>query len=231
MKPLICTLLFLMFALFGYGQKASQFNSWIYYYGKHKIGDKVKAQTMYCYCRNDFVKYWQQSLLRTGLHYDLHKYVELGAGYDWIILFPYGEQPVKQKRIEHRVFEHLVIKHSIAEFNISHTYRIEQRFFPARRSQRARYQFTVKYPLMKKEGGLTGMDLRLSNEVLLNIGKSNNGQYFGQNRFWLSLNFPFTNGLSVSPGYMNQYIVKGSGQVENNHTLMMGVVYGFDFRR
>lgn len=225
----------LIFLLGGYisahAQKADQFNSWWYYYGQHTISNKISVQTLYSWCRSDFVKNWQQSIFRTGINYHYEKSIEFGVGYDWVILFPYGEQPVSEKRTEHRIFEQLVLKQKISDLSVKHTFRLEQRFFAIGMRQRARYQFSVKHPLIKSESDRSLLDIKFSNELLLNVEQSSHGYYFGQNRLYIGVDIPVKNELTISSGYMNQYIRQGSGQVENNHTLMMGLTYNLDFRK
>ena len=230
-KTLIVLLALLFIGVHCDAQKVTQFNSWWYYNGNHTVSDKVSIQTLYAWCRSDFVREWLESNLKIGINYDYNRTIEFGTGYNWIVLFPYGKQPIPEKRTEHRLVEQLSVKQKVLNFALKHTYKLEQRFSTTGMRQRVRYQIAVKYPLIKSKSGQSKLGAKLSNELMLNIGKSNQGHFFGQNRLYCGFDIPFENSITLSPGYMNQYIVKGNGQIENNYTLMMGLTYNFDFRK
>ena len=231
-------LVFLIF-LFSYfsstdmcAQKAHQVNSWWTYAGNHRMHDKVSLHTVYSFRRSEFLKEWQQALLRVGLNYHFSDKVVFTAGYDWVTTYPYGDQPIAEKTTEHRIIEQVVIKNNFKYVNLSQLYRIEQRFSNEVLSHRVRYRMTAIVPLGKTESEKQKFFLSVFNEVFVNFGKKARGHYFDQNWFYAGIGYPFKKGVTLNAGYMNQYLVKADNKhIESNHTPQFGISYGFDFRK
>lgn len=81
---------------------------WYNYFGTLQFSKKIGMHTEYQFRRDHFITDWQQSLLRTGINYQLSPRVLLRAGYAWIETFPYGEIPINgmgKQFTEHRTFQ------------------------------------------------------------------------------------------------------------------------------
>jgi len=241
-------ILFLTCSLIGTSQKQvdDQFNSWWTYSGTHKITNKFSVSTLYSWRRSDFVKNWQQSLLRTGLNFKVTDNFTITPGYDWLVNFPYGKQPALTQSYEHRPYEQFTIKNKIGRFYIKHRYRIEQRFlqktglnsnnekesYGYKFRNRIRYRLTFTLPINHKTLDNKTLFLSVYNEVFINLGKGAGiAKPFNQNWFNTSLGYKVNNQISVKLGYQNQYLIKGNGNIERNHTFMFGISYNFDFRK
>lgn len=211
-------------------QKNTQLNSWWTYSGNHKISQKLSLHTLYSFRRNDFVANWQQSLLRLGINYHYSDKLTFTSGYDWVVTFPYGEQPIDEETTEQRVYEQIILKNTVGRFGIVHRYHLEQRFSNNTVKHRFRYRFTTKIPLGKRETDKRKLFLSIFDEVFINLGEQPTGHYFDQNWFYLGLGYPFKNGLTIQIGYMNQYLIKSKKtRIENNHTPQFGLSYNLDF--
>jgi len=224
------------FSVFAQKQVDNQFNSWWTYAGDHKIANKFSVHTFYSFRRNEFVKNWQQSLLRLGLNYHLNDKLILTPGYDWVVNFPYGEQPLPKQITEQRIFEQLIVKYKVGRISFIHRFKFEQRFVDLRKDyillQRFRYKLAVNIPINKNSMGDNTLFLSASNELFISYGKGTINNYFDQNRGYIGIGYKFDKVKTISLGYMNQYLLKKDNiHVENNHTLMLGFNYNMDFSK
>lgn len=230
----IVIVLFLQNIGFSQIEKSDEFHSWWNYSGNHKLNEKLSVHTLYSWRRNDFVSKWQQSLLRVGLNYKVTDNFIITPGYDWVVTYPYGEQPIKETFTEHRIFEAFTLKNKIGVVSIKQRYRLEQRIFSNSDllRQRARYRLTLDVPLNNKTITAKTFYLSAFNEVFINFGKGANTHYFDQNWAYLGLGFKYNSKLGFKFGYMNQYISKSDfTHIENNHTLSFGLNFNLDFSK
>ena len=212
-------------------QKADQFNSWWYYSGKYKVAEKVNIETLYSWSRHNFIKEWQQSKLRLGGSYDYLKNISFGAGYEWVVLFPYGAHPVPEKRPEHRIYEYFTIKNKIKKVSVNYGMLLEQRIMEDKTRHRLRLIFGAKIPIIRSKEGETKLGVSLSNQVFLDIDKYANNKNFSQNRIYGAFDIPLNNVFTLSLGYMNQYIIIKENRIENDHTLMVKLSHKVDFQK
>lgn len=227
--------------IFAQKQIANQHNGWYMYFGNHKLTDKVSLHTEYQWRRADVIKNWQQSLLRLGIDYKLTDAVMITSGYGHILTWPYGEQPVVEKFIEHRIWEQLVLTQRSNRFYFNHRYRLEQRWLEGNGGSgagdytyrnRIRYRFLVNIPLSKKEMSAGTLFLSIYDEPFIQFGKNFQRNYLDQNRLYLALGYQFSPKGNIQLGYLNHYVIKGDGlRAERNHTLQMSVTYNVDFRK
>ncbi len=236
MKKIMLSCCFFLFQFFGFTQvqKDNQFNSWFTYSGNHKMNEKYSIHTLYSFRRNDFVKNWQQSLLRLGINREIKENLIVTLGYDWVETFPYGEQPIAKQETEHRPFEQIILKNAVGRFKITHRYRLEQRFIENNSTylfrNRLRYRFILTVPLNHKKMGGKTFYFAAFDELFISVGKSIGSHYFNQNWAYLGIGYQFNEKTKMSIGYMNQYLPKNDDiRIENNHTLNIGFSHSFDF--
>ncbi|MEE4001008.1 DUF2490 domain-containing protein [Tenacibaculum sp. FZY0031] len=227
-KLLAVVFLFIVFK--SNAQKADQLNSWWYYSGKYQLTEKFNIETLYSWSRHNFVKDWQQSKLRLGTSYDHLKNISFGAGYEWVVLFPYGAHPVPKKRIEHRIYEYFTIKNKIKKVSVNYGMLLEQRIMKDKTRHRLRLVFGAKIPIIRSKEGETKLSISFFNQVFLDIDKYTNNKNFSQNRAYGAFDIPLNNALTLSTGYMNQYIIIKENRIENNHTFMVKLSHKIDFR-
>jgi uncharacterized protein DUF2490 len=194
MRRIVVILVFLPgFSVFAQKQVANQFNSWWTYAGNHKISSKFSVHTFYSFRRNEFVKNWQQSLLRLGLNYHLNEKVILTPGYDWVVNFPYGEQPLPRQITAHRIFEQLILKNNVGRTGVINRFKLEQRFIDIGNDniflQRFRYKLAVNLPINKKALGDNTFFISATNELFINYGRGTYNHYFDQNRAYIGLGY------------------------------------------
>lgn len=224
---IICLFIFTVFN--AKAQKADQFNSWWYYSGKYRLTKKINIETLYSWSRHDFIKEWQQSKFKLGASYNYLKRLSFGAGYEWIVLFPYGAHPVPEKRTEHRIYEYFTIKNKIKKVSVNYGMLLEQRIMKDKTRHRLRLILAAKTPVLRSTEGKTLVGFSLSNQVFLDIDKYAKGNNFSQNRIYCGFDIPVNSAFTLSLGYMNQYIIINEARIENDHTLMVGLFHKLDF--
>lgn len=212
--------IWLTFSLPCLAQKAHHFNSWWVYSGEYSVSERINVSPFYSWARHDFVKNWQQSLWRISFDFKFNKQISASQGYDWVILFPYGEQPLPARRIAHRIWHQLELKNKMGIVSLSDRLRWESRIIDGKLRPRLRYRLAAKIPLTS-HGYLPKISFSVFDEVFFSLGKYDKGNRFSQHRIYGGIDLGFFDHFSLSLGYMNQYIFKRSGKTESNHTLMI----------
>jgi len=204
-------------------------NSWWSYAGDHTLVDDWSLHTLYSFRRNDFVKNWQQSLLRIGPNFKISDYLTVTAGFDWLVNLPHGKQPVAKRFNEYRIFERFTLKNEVAMIDLKHRYQLEQRFVSGHLVRnRVRYRLTASIPL----GYDNPFSVVLFDEVFMKMGEGVVGQYLEQNWVYIGITCHFNKQASIKLGYMNQYLIKSDNMhIENNHTLSFGVSYNITIKK
>ena len=201
-------------------------NVWLDLSLKHKFSEKQSVSGLVSLRRNDFVADWQQSLVRINFNHKLSDNFTGTLGYDFAINFPYGQQAIDERFFEHRVVEQVSLKNTVSAWRISHRYRLEHRFLMLDETSlrnRFRYKLGLSHPLSIK-GEKTPWSFTMFNELFVHLRKTNPAHYFDQNWAYGGLDYMLTKHVSVSVGYMNQYLTKPDGiRTENNHTLIVGL--------
>ena len=127
MKKLLCYTLLMLIATLGHAQKVDQQNIWFTYNGDHKLTEKLTANTLVSIRRNDGLANPQQKLGRLLFNYNLVENFKVGAGYDYIVTVPYGEQPLPFNIKEHRIVLQAIAKSSIRKVKVGQLLKYEHR--------------------------------------------------------------------------------------------------------
>jgi hypothetical protein len=183
-----------------------------------KITSKISGHIEYLWRRDNFVKDWQQSLLRTGVNFKIHPQITLHAGYAWIETYPYGTYPlaaIPKRFPEHRIYEQVVVNSTVGKTSIMHRLRLEQRWlgrFTSTTSDkperfvylnRLRYMPRVDVPLSSK------IYASIYDEVLIGFGKNVNENVFDQNRVGLMVGYKAKKYFRIEGGFINQIVQLG----------------------
>lgn len=247
---IILTIIFFHLSLTTFAQRDKRtYNhntiGWYMYFGDHAITKKLGIHTEYQFRRIDIIKYWQQSLARVGVNYNLNEKAMLTGGYAFISTFPYGENPIAATGYpfpEHRAYQQLIFKNPIGRFDVSHRYRLEQRWLGIllpgkghkisewRYVNRARYMLRIAFPL--KGNTLEDKEpyLAVYDEILIGFGKNLRSNFFDQNRLYGAIGYKVNKQLKVEIGFLNQAVQQGNGTVfEFNNGLQVSIFHNMDF--
>lgn len=214
----------------------SRFSGWFASLNSIKTGKKTSIHTEFQLRSSDQVKQLQTILLRSGFNYHLKKNMVLTAGYGYIlnrrplnILSAFGH--------EHRIWQQFLVSHAIKKNQLSHRFRLEERYLERVASTngttffRDGYDYTTRFryfvrdiiPFSSAPVFTEGPFAALQNEVFVNVTDKNsvNGKFFDQNRFYVAAGYRFHKKFDLEIGYMNQYISGANKTFTNNHILQL----------
>ncbi|MEJ7647045.1 MAG: DUF2490 domain-containing protein [Chryseolinea sp.] len=217
-------------------------NAWLMYFGNHKFSSRIGLHAEIQWRRNDFFSENQQLLLRTGLDFYLKHDIRFTVGYAFIETYPYGEFAVPQAFPEHRIWQQLLVQQILGNVKLSHRYRLEQRMIgnsSTGQFQNGRYENRVRY-MAKATFNITNDDhpifAAVYDEVFINFGKDVAYNIFDQNRLYGAIGYTISPTFKVELGYLYQIILLRNldvatqkNQVENNHTLQIGLFSNLSF--
>jgi hypothetical protein len=177
--------------------------------------------------RDDFGLKAQQQQYRAGINYNFNKKTSVLVGYSFIETFPYGDMnyPISPSMVsfpEHRIYEQLVIKDQVGIVELTHRYRLEQRWVASqteayshhidewRHTNRFRYNLKFQLPLQgktidEKEWYFAGYD-----EIFFSFGSQVRYNLFDQNRSALLLGYKFSKSFRIEAGPFAQIVQFGS---------------------
>jgi len=195
---------------------------WYAYNGTFKLNKKWGIHTEYQWRRENVVKDWQQSLLRTGINYQVNKKLSLRLGYAWIETYNYGDIPINgfgKQFTEHRAFQMATVSDKIGMVEFSHRFMLEQRWIGRYSNasltkeddyffvNRFRYMVRMQIPLKGKTIADKTPYAAIFHEMFLGFGKNVNENVFDQNRLGLLLGYRFSSKLRIEGGFLNQIIL------------------------
>ena len=220
---------------------------WYNYFGTIKLGKKFSLHTEYQWRRDDLIRTWQQSLLRTGINYQIHPKAQLRIGYAWIETFPYGDIPINgmgRDFTEHRLYQMLTLTDKIATIDISHRFLLEQRWvgrysnadvvsedqFPF--LNRLRYMVRAQMPLRGREITDKTPYIAIYDEVMVGFGSNIGENIFDQNRLSILLGYRFSPLFRLEAGFINQIVqlgreVNNQNVYQYNNGLIVNTMFNF----
>jgi len=202
-NKIIATLTFMLVLPFYGLSQNSDLGNWLIYIGSKELKNGWNIHNEVQYRNYDAVGDLEQLLLRTGLGYNLtENNNNLLLGYGYILSENYvGETDQKVSVNEHRIFQQFTTKQKVGVLNLSHRYRLEQRFVEDDFKMRFRYFLGLKIPLQNKADGNNPLYLSAYNEIFLNT----KSEIFDRNRLYGGLGYQFSKQLRLELGYMNQF--------------------------
>ena len=224
---------------------------WYGYFGTFKLTKKVSLHTEYQWRRNNFITEWQQSLLRTGINYQVNPKTQFRFGYAWAETFPYGTIPINgfgKDFTEHRTFEMATITDKIGKIDLSHRFILEQRWVGRYTNanltkedeylflNRIRYMFRMQVPLKGETIANRTPYLAFYDEILIGFGKNVNENIFDQNRLGILFGYKVNDKVKFELGYLNQILqlgreVNGSNVFQNNKGIILNSIFNFDLTK
>jgi hypothetical protein len=217
-----------------------------------KVAERWSGHFEYQFRREDVVRTWQQSLLRTGINYRLNDQVTVRLGYAWIETFPYGDFPIQaagRQFPEHRTYQLAQLRNPVGRTDITHRFMLEQRWIgrfsnaqlprpdETVYSNRVRYMLRLQYPF-RKDAGPTGKTFYAAayDEVFVNFGQNVGVNVFDQNRLGLLLGYRFSPAFRLEGGYLQQIVqlpreIQERNVFQFNNGLIVNTILDLDLRR
>ena len=235
MKKQVYTVLILLCgAIAAKAQTQIQNSGWLFLMNSTKFNDKWGMHMDVQLRTNDDWDGLRNLLIRPGLTYYINENSDVTLGYLYTPTFLHLDGIAKSSITEHRIWQQYIYKHKLAGVNVSHRFRLEQRFVERISgdnffAQRARYFIRGIIPLQKSAGAFEkGVFVALQNELFLNVQAKGelNGHMFDQNRAYGAAGYRFSKKLDVELGYMNQSL-RGSENNTSNNIVQLAVYTRF----
>ena len=221
---------------------------WYAYTGTFKINKNWGIHTEYQWRRDNIISDWQQSLLRTGINYQVNPKLSLRAGYAWIETYNYGDIPINsfgKQFTEHRAYQMVTVSDKIGKVELNHRFMLEQRWIGRYANasltkeddyffvNRLRYMYRMQIPLKGKIITDKTPYAAVYDEIFIGFGKNVNENVFDQNRLGLLLGYRFTSTIRVEGGFISQIVqlpreAGGRNVFQYNNGVMLSSFLSFD---
>lgn len=212
----------------------NSFNAWGFLNARYNISQRWNLTGLvFVRGANDFSQ-WQQWYVRPSLGYAVNSSVEVGVGYTYAQMFPYGNQPAPLAFTENNIFQQLILRQKAGKVGLMHRVRLEQRFVDhVERSlesgpyidgidymNRFRFRIDGMIPVALEER----LFISLYDEVFVHLQDVMLPDVFDQNRAYIGLGYQMNKKLRMEFGVLHHYLRKRDGvRFESNPTMQMGV--------
>ncbi len=231
MKYILCAVGFVFFSGNACSQVArySDINNigWLVMNFDVRLNDKLDIVSDHQIRRDEWGLKSQQYLHRAGLNYRVNKKVSLLAGYAFIQTFPYGDMnyPVSSSRVnfpENRIFQQLTVKDQVGAMELTHRYRLEQRWVASqireyshdinewKMSNRFRYMLRFQMPFRGVVTETKSWYFAGYNELFLSFGRHVGFNVFDQNRSALLIGYKAGKVFRLEAGPFAQILQLGA---------------------
>lgn len=202
MKPKVAIFAALMASVLYSKAQDSETGNWWMYFGNQKINDKFNWHNEVQYRNYNFAGDLEQLLLRTGVGYDIgENNHNILLGYGFIRSENYLDGTNEKTHFdEHRIFQQFITNQKVGRLNLSHRYRIEERFFTEDFRMRFRYFLALRFPINNTEISDNTLYLAAYNEIFINGERP----AFDRNRLFGAMGYGFKKGLRLEAGFMRQ---------------------------
>lgn len=214
---------------------------WYNYQGTYALRGKFSWHTEFQWRRDEWIKNWQQSVVRTGVNYQVAEGVQFRIGYGWFETFVYGDIPLNRwgkNFTEHRIFQVVTLSNKMKRLDLSHRFMLEQRFIGVyhaheeiteseyRFVNRGRYMFRIQLPLNKPAVEKGTVYLAAADEILIGFGKNIGENVFDQNRIYGFLGYQPTSAFRLEAGFVQQLAqlgreINGQNVFQNNRGVIL----------
>ena len=219
-------------------QKVSHSSSWNSFVPKVKIDSSFFVTSEFHFRRTNFLKDWEQFVIRPAIHFKNNKAYDFALGYSYIrnYSFAYFSSPINSN--EHNIWQQVQLNHWQGKINFTHRFRLEERFidnieqnidgsysiYGDNYSNRFRYRITLSRPIIKiKEEKIVYM--KIFNEFFINMEEGIRPKSFNQNWFYVGVGYPITSKLNLDIGYHNIGLKSGSDRFITNNILQTTISY------
>lgn len=178
--------------------------------------------------RTNFLRDWEQFVLRPFVHYTFENDLDIAIGYSYIKNYNYASYSTPIDAIENNAFQQLTIKHKFSKFSFDHRLRFEERFIEnvvesndntfrvdgTKNRNRFRYKFQITIPV-KTFAENRSLSLVIYDEAFLDFGNGLRPEKLDQNWMFLGASFRASAHIHIRSGYHDIYAKRGDIFINN----------------
>lgn len=225
-KPLYFILmLFAINSLIGQNEDFVHFSSWNKLSIKANLSKKVFLKNEFNFRRTNFLKDWEQIVLRPSVQYKIENQLSISIGYSFIHNYSYSDFSLPIDFKENNLWQQLFVKQTFKYFDISHRIRFEERFKEKvstiynssfieipEYSGRLRYRFILTIPLHQKQR----ISAVMYDEVFLDFEQNLEPKKLDQNWMFVGLSFRNSKHITITSGYHYINIPREHTKIKNH---------------
>jgi len=219
-------------------QKDSHSSSWNSFIPRVKIDNSFYTVSEFHFRRTNFLKDWEQFIIRPAIHFKKNETYDFAIGYSYIRNYTFSDFTVPINTNEHNIWQQVQLSHAQGKINFKHRFRLEERFIDKIVSlpdglynidgniynNRFRYRLTLTKPIIKIDKN-KGISVKIFNELFINLEDGIRPKSFNQNWFYVGLDYPITSKMALGMGYHNIGLQDGNNIFISNHILQTTVTY------
>lgn len=208
--------------------RATHYSSWNTLNVEHDINDSWSANLELNLRRTNFLKDWEQFIIRPFIHYKFEGNLDIALGYSYIEHYTYASYSTPIDAVENNIFQQLTIKHKFSKFTFDHRLRFEERFKDnvielsegvfvkngIKHRNRFRYKFQAAVPI-KRFFEDRVLSLVVYDEAHLDFGNGLRPEKLDQNWMFLGVSLRASKNLKIRTGYHDIYAKRGDFFINN----------------
>lgn len=237
---------FILFSLLCFGitnaagqNTSTRYSSWNTFDVSKQINQNWSINTEFNLRRTQFLKDWEQLVIRPFVHYKFENDLDIAFGYSYIRNYKHDGNSLPLDIIEHNIFQQLTLTHRFSNFILDHRLRFEVRHIDyitelfdgvydvdgSRIRNRFRYKFQIRIPL-KTFNESQAISAILYDEAFLDLGNGLRPEKLDQNWMFVGLIFRVSKQVKVRSGYHDIY-AKREDLFINNRVWETTLTYTF----
>lgn len=228
----------LSFSAFGQKKVVTSDQIWIQSYNEAKISEKWTALLDGGLRWRGSFDEQQAYIVRGGMAYSLSQNLRISAGFAHQGF--YAEKKII--RHEYRPYQEILLKDNLGKINLSHRFRVEERFFKDKLMDfsKTEFNFRFRYAIMlgiplanlSAANPQRKLVLNLGDEIFLNAGKEITHRIFDQNRVIISPTLQWNRDLSIAFTYNSQFASTAVPEIFlQSHVAWLQIRYNLDLTR
>lgn len=222
-------------------QKASHSSSWNSFIPKVKIDNSFYIASEFHFRRTNFLKDWEQFIIRPAIHFKKNETYDFALGYSYIRNYLFSDFSIPINANEHNIWQQVQLSHAQGKINFKHRFRLEERFIDQivtvsnggykidgnKYNNRFRYRFTLTRPILKITENKS-VSIKVFDEIFMNLEDGIRPKSFNQNWFYIGLDYPITYRVVLGMGYHNIGLQGNNDTFITNHILQTTVSYNLN---
>lgn len=203
-------------------EKKKHYSSWNTINITKSFNNKWSINAEFDFRRTNFLKDWEQIILRPTVHYKFERDLDIALGYSYIKNYSYSSFSAPINANENNIFQQFTIKHKFSKFSFDHRLRFEERFIDkvtqgqddsyfisgTKYRNRFRYKFQI-VKLLKAFNNRQQLNLLIYDEAFLDLRNGLRPEKLDQNWMFIGLNFKLNKHINIKSGYHDVYAKRG----------------------